>query len=315
MTRAALLLVPLLAACLDPAPPAEETIVACERNGASYTYQRPDRDVLFVVDSTSDMGPYRDRWVAALRAALDAADSFRPDLRFGVVAASGGDIVGTVRDGSDHWYVCGEDPYGRCPIVDFDGSLTDAVAAIADLEPGSATTRTPIAAAHATIPTFRRPGAQLHLVFVLAGDDQSPDDYTFDAETIVGIAAPPEATRIRDAVAGTLLVGDEDITAEDWEAPLWIGDAQAIPGDCLHGIAYPFEAIVSDRYTGDRAVPCTMTERGIPAPDTPRPCWWTRAPDAYEQARYCPAGNLVPVTEGITWAHWRYASICGGAEM
>lgn len=162
--RAALVLA--FAACVEPAPSTFEA----ETHAVPFNWPArgvPQLDVLFVVDDSTQMAPYRERVIELARSGahhLERYGAGKPDLHVGVTSRGEVAFVSDVHraDGSRE--------------TSFDGTLVDAMAMLVDVGSASTAPNQPLAALDlARVDPFRRANAKLMIVTISASDDSSLD--------------------------------------------------------------------------------------------------------------------------------------------
>lgn len=142
----------------------------------------PELDVLFVIDDTPAMAPFRAGVVASaarLAEALEPDGLPSPSLHFAVTTAdaiAGGALHQTAA--APHGYLSDILTPEGVRVRSYPGGLVDALAGVLDVGAASTSPNEPLEAARLALGTqgFRRPGARLVLVVIAAQDDASPAD-------------------------------------------------------------------------------------------------------------------------------------------
>ena len=256
--RAALLLVVVVAACVEPASgfDGETHVVSFDWPARGV----PQLDLLFVVDDSTAMAPYRERVMTLGRvgaAQLERYSAGKPDLHVGVTSRGEVAFVTDVHrpDGSRE--------------TSFDGTLADAVAALVAVGSTSTAPNQPLAAIDvARTHAFRRAGAHFMIVTFSASDDSSLDSvaaYAERANATIATGAYPLGSPRLDAFHDRRFV--DDIHAASYDrvfAPLnIIVDYGAACVEAVEPYDCAISMIENDRET---VVPsCAHTPEG--------PCW------------------------------------------
>jgi hypothetical protein len=272
--RAALLLV--IAACVEPAHgyDANTHVIAFEWPARGV----PQLDLLFVVDDSSGMAPYRDRVLDASRTFADALAHYgagKPDVHAGVTTRGDVTFVSDLHnnDGSRN--------------TSFSGTLADALATLVDVGTAGTAPNQPLAAIDVarTAPGFRRANARLMVVTISASDDVSLDSvaaYTARLGDAVTAGIYPAGSPRLDAFHDRFV---DDINAVAYThvfEPLNI--IVDYGATCIDEPASPYDCAIS-MLEGDRETvlpACSHTPEG--------PCW-----DIVDDPLWCPGQRTINV--------------------
>lgn len=252
-------LVALAAACAGDEPASVDREASCEVHQDFAYSPRAQVDLVFVVDRSAAIAPYRDALAAAARrfdAMLDVREG-RPSLHVAVLPADGTAFAceGDRRATFDCIATLGSDGGAPRPLSALDLALTD---------PANA--------------GFRRPGAWLAVVVFSAADDtssESPDAYVarlggpfVSLGVVADAASAPRLAAFAAALWWNTVI---PLEAADWSTALRpLIDTRVIsdvaPACLLAGMT-SCSATFSD---GSSAGTFVLPGCG---PTTPRPCW------------------------------------------